>query len=198
MRGPAESRAAPPAWLRPTVEYGPLAVFFLTYLTSGLLPATGALIAATAVALILSVVTTRRVPFMPLVTAAVVGVFGGLTLWLNDETFIKMKPTIIQALFAAVLVGGLPFGWLPLKMMLGTTWPMAEAGWRRLTLRFAGFFAAMAVLNEVVWRTQSTDVWVAFKVFGIIGLTFLFALAQMPLMTRYRQSDPVTSEAGDG
>ena len=183
-----------PGWLKPTVEYGPIAVFFLTYLSSGLLPATAALMAATAVALGLSLAVARRLPWLPLITAAVVGVFGGLTLWFEDETFIKMKPTIVQGLFAAVLLGGLALRRPLLKPLLGAAWPMDEAGWRRLSLRFALFFAAMAGVNEVVWRTQSTDVWVMFKVFGLIGLTFLFALAQMPLMTRHRLREEPAGE----
>lgn len=183
---PDSPARAAPRWLKPTVDYGPLAVFFLTYLKAGLFPATAALIAATAVALALSVGFERRVPWMPLVTAAVVGVFGGLTLWLQDESFIKMKPTIVQGLIAALLLGGLAFRRPLLKPVLGATWPMDEAGWRRLTLRFGVFFAVMAVANEIVWRSQSTDVWVAFKVFGILGATVLFSLAQVPLMTRHR------------
>jgi intracellular septation protein len=123
---------------------------------------------------------------MPLVTAVVVGIFGGLTLWSGDETFIKMKPTIVQALFAIALLGGLAFGRPLLKPLLKAAWPMDETGWRRLSLRFGLFFAAMGALNEVVWRTQSTDVWVMFKVFGLLGLTLLFSIAQVPLMTRHR------------
>ena len=186
----------PPRWLKPTVDYGPLAVFFLTYFKAGLLIATGALIAATAVALVLALWTERRVPWMPLTTAVVVGIFGGLTLWSGDETFIKIKPTIVQALFAAVLLGGLAFGRPLLKPLLGTAWPMDEAGWRQLSLRFALFFAAMAALNEAVWRTQSTDVWVTFKVFGLIGLTLLFSIAQMPLMMRHRLAEEA-EESGE-
>ncbi len=177
----------PPRWLKPATEYGPIAVFFLAYLLSDLLWATGALMASTALALALSLMLAGRVPIMPLITAAVVGVFGGLTLWFKDETFIKMKPTIVQGLFAAVLLGGLAAGRPLLKPLMGTTWPMDDAGWRRLTLRFGIFFAVMAGVNEAVWRTQSTDVWVAFKVFGILGLTFAFALSQMPLMQRHHR-----------
>jgi intracellular septation protein len=151
--------------------------------------AIGALIAATAVALALALWAERRVPWMPLTTAVVVGIFGGLTLWSGDETFFKMKPTIVQALFAAVLLGGLAFGRPLLKPLLGAAWPMDEAGWHQLSLRFALFFAAMAALNEAVWRTQSTDVWVTFKVFGLIGLTLLFSIAQVPLMTRHRLAE---------
>ncbi len=183
-----------PGWLKPTVEYGPIAVFFLVYLNWGLLAATAALMAATAVALGLSLALTRRLPWLPLITAAVVGVFGGLTLWFENEIFIKMKPTIVQGLFAAVLLGGLALRRPLLKPLLGAAWPMDEVGWRRLSLRFALFFAAMAGVNEVVWRTQSTDVWVMFKVFGIIGLTFLFALTQLPLMTRHRLREEPAGE----
>ena len=177
----------PPRWLKPATEYGPIAVFFLAYLLWDLLWATGALMAATALALALSLMLAGRVPIMPLITAAVVGVFGGLTLWFKDETFIKMKPTVVQSFFAAVLLGGLAAGRPLLKPLMGATWPMDDTGWRRLTLRFGIFFAVMAGVNEAVWRTQSTDVWVAFKVFGILGLTFAFALSQMPLMQRHHR-----------
>ena len=181
---PEPARPEPP-WLRPASDYGPIAVFFIAYVMSDLLWATGALMAATAVALGLSLAIARRVPLMPLITAGVVGVFGGLTLILQDETFIKMKPTIVQTLFAAILLGGLALGRPLLKPLMGTAWSMDDQGWRKLTFRFALFFLAMAGLNEAVWRTQSTDFWVSFKVFGILGLTLLFALAQTPLMRRH-------------
>ncbi len=179
-----------PNWLKPTVDYGPLAVFFLAYLARDLLTATAALMAATAIALALSLLIERRLPWMPLATATAVGVFGGLTLWFDDETFIKMKPTIIEALFSLILFGGLVFGRPLLKPLLGAAWPMDDTGWRRLTLRFAFFFAAIAVLNEIVWRTQSTDFWVTFKVFGIMGLTLIYAFAQAPLMKRHAVAPP--------
>ncbi|MHA1599952.1 MAG: inner membrane-spanning protein YciB [Alphaproteobacteria bacterium] len=153
-----------PVWLKPVVDFGPIAVFFAAYLKFGLMTATGALMAATAAALVLSFAMVRRIAWMPLATAIIVGVFGGLTLWLNDETFIKMKPTIIEGLFSAVLLGGLAVGRPLLKPLFGSAWTMDHQGWRRLSLRFALFFAAMAVLNEIVWRTQSTDTWVLFKV----------------------------------
>jgi intracellular septation protein len=178
-----------PAWLKPAVDYGPIAVFFGAYLKWGLMTATGALIAATAVALVLSLILARRVPLMPLITAIVVGIFGGLTLWLHDDTFIKMKPTIVQAVLAAILLGGLALGKPLLKPVMGAAWNMDEAGWRKLTLRFALFFLAMALLNEIVWRTQSTDFWVNFKVFGLLGLTMIFSIAQMPLLQRHRLPD---------
>lgn len=189
----SESTVAAPKWLTPVVDYGPLAVFFASYFIWGLLPATGALMAATGVALVLSLVVRRKVPMMPLITAAIVGVFGGLTLWLADETFIKMKPTIIQVLFAAVLLGGLVLGRPLLKPLLGAALPpMADAGWRQLTLRYGLFFLVMAALNEAVWRTQSTDFWVTFKVFGIVGLTLVFGVAQVPLINRHKLPEPAT------
>jgi intracellular septation protein len=160
-------------------------VFFTAYMLRDLMWATGALMATTVVGLALSLAIARRVPMMPLVTAVVVGIFGGLTLWLQDETFIKMKPTIVEALFALVLLGGLAFGRPLLKPLMGSAWPMDDVGWRRLTFRFAIFFAAVAVLNEIVWRTQTTDTWVTFKVFGIMGLTLAFAVAQAPLLKRH-------------
>ncbi len=177
---------AAPKWLKPTTEYGPLVVFFAAYyLQKDLMVATGGLMAATAVSVALSLIMIRRVPLMPLITAVIVGVFGGLTLFLNDPTFIKLKPTIVQALFSVVLLGGLAFGKALLKPVMGAAWPMNETGWRKLTMNFGLFFAAMALLNELVWRTQSEEFWVNFKVFGLMGLTFLFVLTQLPLMNRH-------------
>ena len=188
---------ASPRWLRPAVDYGPLAAFFIAYFNFDLFIATGSLMAATAVALVLSLVFERRVPMMPLVTAAVVGVFGGLTLWLQDETFIKMKPTIVQVLFAVVLLGGLAFGRPFLKSLLGATLSMDDEGWRKLTVRYAFFFLAMAGVNEAVWRTQSTDFWVTFKVFGLVGLTIVFALSQIPTMTKHGLGQGPGDDADD-
>ncbi len=178
-----------PRWLKPVTEYAPLAVFFAAYAFAGLIAATAALMAATLVVVILSLVMLRRVPLLPLLTAVVVGIFGGLTLWLQDETFIKMKPTIINALFALLLLGGLLLRQLWLKTLLGATLSLTDEGWRKLTFRFGLFFAAMAGLNEIVWRSLSTDVWVAFKVFGLMGLTFAFMLAQAPLFARYKAGE---------
>ncbi|WP_282604550.1 septation protein A [Pelagibius sp. Alg239-R121] len=180
-----------PKWLKPATEYGPLVVFFVAYYAQkDLIVATVGLMAATAVSLTLSLVMTRRVPMMPLITAVIVGIFGGLTILLNDDTFIKLKPTIVQALFSVILLGGLAFGKPLLKPVMGSAWPMDEAGWRRLTLHFGLFFAAMAVLNEFVWRTQSEEFWVNFKVFGLMGLTFLFVLTQLPLMNKHALPEP--------
>ena len=140
---------------------------------------------ATTLALALSYSVERRIPMMPLITAALVGIFGGLTLWLNDETFIKMKPTIIQAIFGSVLFGGLLANRLFLKSLMGSVWHMTDRGWRILTVRFSVFFYFSAILNEVIWRTQSTDFWVNFKVFGLMGLTIAFIVSQLPLLKRF-------------
>jgi intracellular septation protein len=175
-----------PVWVKPTADYGPLIVFFIAYVRFDLMAATVALMAATVVALALSLFFERRIPIMPVITAAVVGIFGGLTLWFDDETFIKLKPTIVQGLMSAVLLVGLMFGKPLLRPVMGAAWPMDDAGWRQLTFRFGCFFAVMAVVNEIVWRTQSTDTWVTFKVFGLMGLTFVFGMFQMPLLNRHR------------
>ena len=185
----AKEKTAGPKWVKPATEFGPLAVFFACYFAFGLFPATGALIAATAVALAIAWGFERRVPRRPGSTAGVVAVFGGLTLWLEDDTFIKMKPTIVQAIFSLVLLGGLIAGKPLLKPLMGAAWQMDEAGWRKLTLRFAIFFAAMAGLNEIVWRTQTTDFWVTFKVFGILGLTVVFAVSQVYMLQRHLLAD---------
>ena len=197
--GSTNGGASAPSWLRPLVDYGPLAAFFAVYWLGGLTAATMAIMAATAVALALAFVFERRIAPMPLVTAAIVGVFGGLTLWLNDDTFIKMKPTIVQLIFAAVLLGGLLAKRPLLKPLLGTAWPLDDEGWHKLTLRFALFFLAMAAVNEAVWRTQSTDLWVTFKVFGIMGITFVFVASQVFFMRAHMpagedEEDPASGD----
>lgn len=176
-------------WLKPTVDFGPLAVFLLLYWSKGLLPATAALMAATAVALVLSYALTRKVALMPLVTALVVGVFGGLTLWLNDETFIMMKPTIVYGLFAAVLGGGVILDRPTVKAVLGEAIKLDDSGWKSLSVRFCLFFIAMALANEVVRRVASMDVWVLWKVPGSMVLTFVFMLFQMPMIRRHMIED---------
>jgi intracellular septation protein len=187
-----------PRWLKPAIDYGPLAVFFASYLALGLMTATAALIAASLIALLFAWLLERRVPLVPLITAAIVVVFGGLTLWLQDETFIKMKPTIVQAIFALVLFGGLARGRPLLKPLLAPMMPpMSERAWRQFTLRYALFFVAMAGLNELVWRTQSTDFWVTFKVFGLPVLTILFILSQLPFVGRATRLQ-AAPESGSG
>ena len=175
-----------PKWLKPVVDYVPLAAFFVSYKYSDdLVIATMVIMAATAMAIILSLIVARRVPIMPLVTAIIIGIFGGLTIYLQDETFIKMKPTIIQFAFALILSIGLMLKRLWLKPLFGGSIAMPDRAWRTFTLRFIGFFLASAALNEIVWRTQSTDFWVNFKVFGLMGFTALFIASQIPFMNKH-------------
>ncbi len=131
---------------------------------------------------------------MPLITAIIVIVFGGLTLFLQNETFIKLKPTIIYVLFGAALLIGLAFGKSLLGLVFDSVFHLTDEGWRKLTLRWALFFLALAVLNEIVWRTQSTDTWVTFKVFGVLPLTFVFAALQYPLLQKYAAPEPAESK----
>ena len=127
-------------WLRPLVDYGPLGAFFIAYYMGDLFIATTSIMVTTLVLLVLSYILERFIPLIPLATAMIVGIFGGLTLWLNDETFIKMKPTIIQILFGSILIGGLLTNRLFFKSLMGSAWQMSEEGWRILTLRFSLFF----------------------------------------------------------
>jgi intracellular septation protein len=177
-------------------ELGPLLIFFFANSKFNLFVATGAFMVAIVVALVASWMVTRHIPVMALVTGVIVLVFGTLTLVLHDETFIKVKPTIIYGLFAAVLGGGLLFGRSFIAIMFDQMFNLTAEGWRKLTLRWTLFFAAMALLNEVIWRTQTTDFWVGFKAFGVIPITMVFAMLQMPLVKRYSR-EPETLEASD-
>ena len=177
-------------------ELGPLVVFFAVNAKFHLYAATGAFMVAIVAAMIASYVVTKHIPMMALVTGVVVLVFGTLTLVLHDETFIKVKPTIVYCLFAAVLGGGLLFGRSFIAVMFDQMFNLTATGWRILTKRWALFFLAMAVLNEIIWRTQTTDFWVAFKAFGAIPLTMGFAITQMPLIKRYHL-EPVSLEASE-
>jgi len=167
------------------IELGPLLVFFSANAAAGIYVATATFMAVTLIALGVAWWRYHKVPVMPLVSGVVVLVFGTLTLYLHDDTFIKLKPTIVYLTFAAFLGVGLLFKKPVLELLLGSVFNLTEAGWRKLTARWALFFIAMAVLNEIVWRNASTNAWVSFKAFGFLPLTFLFALAQMPLMQRY-------------
>jgi intracellular septation protein len=183
--------------LKLALELGPLVLFFLANQRAGLIVATGVFMVAVLVALVVSYGLTRHLPIMPLVSAAIVLVFGGLTLWLNDETFIKLKPTIVNTLFGVILLGGLWFGRSLLSVVLDSVLHLTDEGWRKLTFRWALFFFVLAALNEIVWRTQTNDFWVNFKVFGIMPLTLVFALAQTPLIMRYEQKHGVDGEGLD-
>jgi intracellular septation protein len=152
---------------------------------SGIFVATAVFMVAIVVSLVVSYILIRRLPLMPVVSAVIVLVFGGLTLAFHNDTFIKLKPTIIYTLFGAVLLGGLIFRKPLLEMVFDSVFHLTEEGWRILTIRWSLFFFAMAVLNEIVWRMTSTDTWVSFKVFGVMPLTFVFAMLQYPVLTKY-------------
>ncbi len=191
-------------WMKLAIEAGPLVVFFLVngrdglpefrhlWMAEGAVPlvgqslfeATGAFMVATVIALVAGWRLERKLPIMPLVSGGFVLVFGGLTLVLADETFIKLKPTLVNTLFAMILFGGLAFGRALLKPLFGAALQLSDRGWRVLTLRWAIFFVILAILNEIVWRNFTTDFWVSFKLFGIMPLTFLFAASQTPLLLR--------------
>ena len=160
---------------------------------AGIFTATAIFIPTILLALAVGYALTRHLPLMPLITAIVVVVFGGLTLILQDETFIKLKPTIIYVLFGGTLLGGLAFGKPLLGLVFDSVFHLTDEGWRKLTLRWALFFLALAVLNEIVWRTQTTDTWVSFKVFGVVPLTFVFAALQYPLLQKYAAPEPAES-----
>jgi len=176
--------------LKLALDLGPLLLFFAANSRFGIFTATGVFMAAILVALAIAYALTRHLPIMPLVTAIIVVVFGTLTIVLHDELFIKVKPTIIYVLFGSILLGGLAFGKSLLGVVFDSVFHLTEEGWRKLTLRWALFFFGLAVLNEIVWRTQSTDVWVSFKVFGVMPLTFIFAALQYPLLTRHAAPEP--------
>ena len=176
---------APSVLLKLAIELGPLLVFFGTNAAAGIYAGTAAFMAATIVSLVVAWFVYHKVPIMPLVSGVIVLVFGGLTLYLRDETFIKLKPTIVYTLFAVLLGAGLVWKKPVLELLFGAAFTLTEEGWRKLTLRWGLFFAVMAVVNELVWRNVSTDTWVSFKAFGFLPLTFLFAVLQVPLMKRH-------------
>ena len=199
-------------WIKLAIEAGPLAVFFLTngrdglpefrhlwladapMAEQGLFEATAAFMVATLIALVAGWILERRLPVMPLVSSVFVLFFGGLTLVLADETFIKIKPTLVNILFAVILFGGLAMGRALLKPLFGAAVQLTKRGWRLLTLRWAVFFVVLAILNEIVWRNFSTDFWVSFKLFGIMPLTLLFAAAQTPLFLREQIEDAAADD----
>ena len=187
------------------LELGPLVLFFLgnSYADRFGVPqdhriiaATGVFVAATIVALAVHFVLVRRLPIMPLVSGVVVVIFGGLTIALNDATFIKLKPTIVNTLFGLVLLAGAYWKKPVLATVLDSMFNLTEEGWHKLTVRWGLFFFVLAILNEVVWRTQTDDFWIKFKTFGIMPLTVVFALLQTPLLMRHERPAAEPSAKG--
>ena len=171
------------------IDIGPLAIFFIFYNRSGLQASILPFMLATVIAVLISYILEKKIPIMPTVGAGIVLLFGGLTIYFDNEVFFKMKPTIINLLFAIILYGGILINKPLLKYLLGAALKLEERGWKILTQRWIGFFVALAILNEFVWRTQSTDVWVNFKVFGILPITFIFTMTQFPLIKKYQIED---------
>jgi intracellular septation protein len=172
-------------FLKMALDIGPLVLFFAANARFGIYVATAAFMLTVLAALAVSYAMTRHLAVMPIVTAIIVLVFGTLTLVLHDETFIKLKPTIIYLLFGGVLIGGLALGKPLLGMVFDQVFNLTAEGWRKLTLRWALFFFALAALNEIVWRTQTTDFWVSFKLFGVVPLTLAFGALQYSLLMKH-------------
>ena len=181
--------------LKFALELGPLALFFLVLWKFQIFVATAVLMVAVLITLAVSYLKLKRLPLMPMVTAVIVLIFGSMTLILHDATLIKIKPTVLYLLFSAALFFGLAFRRPILQIMFDGALHLTEEGWRILTWRWALFFLVMAALNEAIWRTQSTDVWAAFKSFGFLPLTVIFALAQTPVVMKHEAKDASQEEA---
>lgn len=174
------------SWL----EYAPLLLFFITNYFKGIMWGTAVLVIATTLALIYSWVKYRKIPMMALIGGVAVGLFGGLTLFFNDEFFIKIKPTVISLLFASVLIFGQMMKRNILKSLLGGQMHLMEQGWARLSWIWSAMFISSAIANEIAWRTLTTDGWVTFKAFGLTGLSLVFAIASVPVMTKFALDPP--------
>ena len=171
------------------IDIGPLAVFFIFYTRGDLKTAILPFMIATIIAVLFSYILEKKIPIMPTVGAAIILIFGGLTIYFDNETFFKMKPTIINLLFAGILYGGIILNKSLLRYLLGAALKLQDEGWDILTKRWIGFFIALAILNEIIWRTQTTDIWVNFKVFGILPITFIFTLTQFSTIKKYQIED---------
>jgi intracellular septation protein len=187
------------------IDLGPLLVFFLVNFLAPvpsfmkIFVATGAFMAAMVAAMLFSAIRYHRISPLLWFSGIMVVVLGGLTIWLHDETFIKMKPTVYYLLVAALLAFGLATDQPLLQRVLGSTYPgLDEEGWTKLTRNWALFFAFMACLNEAVWRNSSTSFWIGFKLWGALPLTFLFAAANIPMLLRHglMKDDAVPAEPG--
>lgn len=184
----AEQGLEPGQLTKLLLEAGPLVIFFVSNSWYGIFTATGAFMVATIVALAVSRIKFGRIPIMPLVSGFFILVFGALTLYFEEEYFIKIKPTVVNLLFATILFGGLLAGHSLLRYLFGEVFKLKDEGWRLLTFRWACFFVFLAIVNEIVWRNFSTDFWAGFKLMGIMPITMIFAISQIGLLQKYDAS----------
>ncbi|TNE67900.1 MAG: septation protein IspZ [Alphaproteobacteria bacterium] len=172
-------------WVRLLIDFGPLLAFFAGFKFGGMFVATGVFMVATVAAMIASRILNGHIAATLKFTFVVVMVMGGLTLWLQDETFVKMKLTVLNCLFAVILLFGLLTGRLYIKMLMGMALEMRDEGWHLFTRNYALFLLVMAAVNEAIWRTQSDDFWVNFKTFGYMGAMMAYLIVQMPALMKY-------------
>ncbi len=199
VKDQAENAEAPVSpFRRLAIEAGPLVVFFIANSAYDIMIGTAAFMVATAISLAVSLKVERRVPLMPLISSLFVLAFGGLTLALDDELFIKLKPTVVNLFFASALLGGLLTGRVFLKHLMGGILQLDDTGWRILSWRWTAFFVFLAILNEIVWRNFSTDTWVSFKVFGIMPISLVFGLLQVPVIQKHQLPEPPSEPKEDG
>ncbi|MDO9127880.1 MAG: septation protein A [Parvibaculum sp.] len=194
-------------WVRMAIELGPLVVFFLLNSKANnlfgnepaqnIFYATGGFMVATVISLGYSYARFRKIPTMPLVSGIFIMIFGALTLWLHDDEFIKLKPTIVNGIFATALLGAAVMGKPIMKQLFDGAFNLTDKGWMVLTVRWGLFFVLLGVINEIVWRNFSTDFWVSFKLFGIMPLTMIFGLAQIPVLTKHAPSDEDGARSAD-
>ena len=184
---PEKTRREPGPAVRLAIDLGPLLVYLAVYwFTKNIVLSTAIFMAATLIAIVISWITTRKVSAMLWFSGAMVLVFGGLTVWLHDATFIKMKPTVYYVMVASILGFGLWTGRPTLKLVLGQAYPgLTDLGWTKLTRNWALFFVAMAVANEAVWRSTSMEFWLGYKLWGAMPATILFALANLPMLMKH-------------
>ena len=177
------------SFLKFITDFGPLLIFFTIYYKSGnnLSAAIPPLIISTLIAVVIMYFVEKKIPYVPLIGAVVISLFGGLTLYFNNPIFIYMKPTIVNLIFAAILlISNLHFNKNYLKLFLQTAFQLNDEGWKKLNFRWAYFFIFLAILNEIVWRTQPETTWVNFKVWGMLPITIIFTAMQLPLINKYK------------
>lgn len=179
------AKQKPAGWIKPLIEFGSLISFFIAFKIGGIYAATATFMVAHPLSMLAAKKWLGHIAKMQWFTLVIVTVMGGLTLYLQDETFVKMKLTVINGLFASILFFGLLTNRLFMKTLMESAFEMPDAGWRMMTRNYAAFLATMAVVNELIWRNYSTDTWVDFKTFGYMGAMIVFTIIQMPFLAKY-------------